>query len=209
MIKSFISEITSLNNQINFSADETAINIFYKSKEESKKKESTFLFALLYCLDQKNLFSSDSLDKMSKSNNLVRIDPSQELISEENNENNSIPEYMVNLEKILCFLQLLCENHNLSLQNFLREQTSLKNSYNLVEMTMEILDILCGGTTGGLGLIGLYVNSTNVRLVAQCIKTLTEYCQGPCHENQVFILLIRVSFTFYFFHVKFYLILLF
>lgn len=122
------------------------------------------------------------------------------MVSDYNQEyesKNFIPEYMTNLEKILCFLQLLCENHNLALQNFLREQTTLKTKYNLVEMTMEILDILCGGTTGGLGLIGLYINEINVKLVAQCIKTLTEYCQGPCHENQVIYKILIIFIEFY------------
>lgn len=47
------------------------------------------------------------------------------------------------------------------------------------------LDCICGSTTGGLGLLGLYINEHNVSLVDQTLQTLTEYCQGPCHENQV------------------------
>ncbi|KFM80946.1 Inositol 1,4,5-trisphosphate receptor, partial [Stegodyphus mimosarum] len=46
------------------------------------------------------------------------------------------------------------------------------------------LDCICGSTTGGLGLLGLYINEHNVSLVDQTLETLTEYCQGPCHENQ-------------------------
>lgn len=37
---------------------------------------------------------------------------------------------------------------------------------------------------GGLGLLGLYINENNVSLINQTLETLTEYCQGPCHENQ-------------------------
>lgn len=51
--------------------------------------------------------------------------------------------------------------------------------------TLQFLDIMCGSTTGGLGLLGLYINEDNVGLVIQTLETLTEYCQGPCHENQV------------------------
>lgn len=47
------------------------------------------------------------------------------------------------------------------------------------------LDCICGSTTGGLGLLGLYINESNVALVNQTLETLTEYCQGPCHDNQV------------------------
>lgn len=46
------------------------------------------------------------------------------------------------------------------------------------------LDCICGSTTGGLGLLGLYINEYNVTLINQTLETLTEYCQGPCHDNQ-------------------------
>ncbi|XP_044930653.1 inositol 1,4,5-trisphosphate receptor type 3 isoform X3 [Mustela putorius furo] len=87
------------------------------------------------------------------------------------------------MQPILRFLQLLCENHNRDLQNFLRSQNN-KTNYNLVCETLQFLDIMCGSTTGGLGLLGLYINEDNVGLVIQTLETLTEYCQGPCHENQ-------------------------
>ncbi|XP_045110771.1 inositol 1,4,5-trisphosphate receptor type 1-like isoform X10 [Portunus trituberculatus] len=87
------------------------------------------------------------------------------------------------MEPVLRFLQLLCENHNLSLQNFLRNQNT-KTNYNLVSKTLLFLDCICGSTTGGLGLLGLYINEHNVSLINQTLETLTEYCQGPCHDNQ-------------------------
>lgn len=40
------------------------------------------------------------------------------------------------------------------------------------------LDCICGSTTGGLGLLGLYINEGNVALINQTLETLTEYCQG-------------------------------
>ncbi|KAM4619267.1 inositol 1,4,5-trisphosphate-gated calcium channel ITPR2 [Polymixia lowei] len=87
------------------------------------------------------------------------------------------------MKPILRYLQLLCENHNLDLQNFLRNQNN-KTNYNLVCETLQFLDCICGSTTGGLGLLGLYINESNVDLVRQTLETITEYCQGPCHENQ-------------------------
>jgi len=69
-------------------------------------------------------------------------------------------------------------------QNYLRCQDN-KNNYNLVGETLQFLDCICGSTTGGLGLLGLYINEANVDIVNQTLETLTEYCQGPCHENQV------------------------
>ncbi|XP_035380493.1 inositol 1,4,5-trisphosphate receptor type 1 isoform X1 [Electrophorus electricus] len=87
------------------------------------------------------------------------------------------------MQPILRFLQLLCENHNRDLQNFLRCQNN-KNNYNLVCETLQFLDCICGSTTGGLGLLGLYINQHNVALINQTVESLTEYCQGPCHDNQ-------------------------
>uniref|UniRef100_A0A3Q3J9U7 Inositol 1,4,5-trisphosphate receptor n=1 Tax=Monopterus albus TaxID=43700 RepID=A0A3Q3J9U7_MONAL len=87
------------------------------------------------------------------------------------------------MKPILRYLQLLCENHNSCLQNFLRSQDN-KTNYNLVCETLQFLDCICGSTTGGLGLLGLYINESNVDLVRQTLETITEYCQGPCHENQ-------------------------
>ncbi|KAG8201575.1 hypothetical protein JTE90_011244 [Oedothorax gibbosus] len=98
-------------------------------------------------------------------------------------EENKLPQEVVVMQPILRFLQLLCENHNYDLQNFLRNQNN-KNNYNLVSETLMFLDCICGSTTGGLGLLGLYINEHNVALVDQTLETLTEYCQGPCHENQ-------------------------
>ncbi|XP_055933546.1 inositol 1,4,5-trisphosphate receptor-like isoform X7 [Argiope bruennichi] len=98
-------------------------------------------------------------------------------------EENKLPQEVVVMQPILRFLQLLCENHNYDLQNFLRNQNN-KTNYNLVSETLMFLDCICGSTTGGLGLLGLYINEHNVSLVDQTLETLTEYCQGPCHENQ-------------------------
>ncbi|XP_053593161.1 inositol 1,4,5-trisphosphate receptor isoform X1 [Microplitis demolitor] len=104
------------------------------------------------------------------------------------NVNNEHEEGLLNakvlvMQPILRFLQLLCENHNRDLQNFLRYQNN-KTNYNLVSETLMFLDCICGSTTGGLGLLGLYINEHNVALINQTLETLTEYCQGPCHDNQ-------------------------
>ncbi len=102
---------------------------------------------------------------------------------EKEEENRLSPKVAV-MKPILRFLQLLCENHNHDLQNLLRDQASNKTKYNLVSETLVLLDVICGSTTGGLGLLGLYINENNVLLINQILVTLTEYCQGPCYENQ-------------------------
>lgn len=82
-------------------------------------------------------------------------------------------------------------------QNFLRCQNN-KNNYNLVCETLQFLDCICGSTTGGLGLLGLYINEKNVALINQTVESLTEYCQGPCHENQVDLTHPHTLFVLYF-----------
>ncbi|KAL4226234.1 Inositol 1 [Mactra antiquata] len=99
-------------------------------------------------------------------------------------EEKKLPDQIAIMEPILRFLQLLCENHNRELQNYLREQSLNKNKFNLVTQTLQFLDCICGSTTGKLGLLGLYINESNKDLINQTLTTLTEYCQGPCHENQ-------------------------
>ncbi|KAM3832398.1 inositol 1,4,5-trisphosphate-gated calcium channel ITPR2 isoform 1-T1 [Vipera latastei] len=102
---------------------------------------------------------------------------------EKSSEEMTMSPTIVIMQPILRFLQLLCENHNRELQNFLRNQNN-KTNYNLVCETLQFLDCICGSTTGGLGLLGLYIKEKNVALVNQTLESLTEYCQGPCHENQ-------------------------
>ncbi|XP_063219999.1 inositol 1,4,5-trisphosphate receptor isoform X2 [Bacillus rossius redtenbacheri] len=101
----------------------------------------------------------------------------------EHDEQNKLSGKVLVMQPILRFLQLLCENHNRNLQNLLRNQNN-KTNYNLVSETLTFLDCICGSTTGGLGLLGLYINENNVALINQTLETLTEYCQGPCHDNQ-------------------------
>lgn len=101
----------------------------------------------------------------------------------EKDDNNKLSSKVLVMQPVLRFLQLLCENHNPDLQNWLRHQNN-KTNYNLVSETLMFLDCICGSTTGGLGLLGLYINENNVALINQTLETLTEYCQGPCHDNQ-------------------------
>jgi hypothetical protein len=78
---------------------------------------------------------------------------------------------------ILRFLQLLCENHNLKLQNVLREQLSTGNkaTFNLVQSTLQYVDAFA---------YSMQLTNDNVHNLIQALCTLTEFCQGPCEENQ-------------------------
>ncbi|CAD5219928.1 unnamed protein product [Bursaphelenchus okinawaensis] len=102
--------------------------------------------------------------------------------NEEDKPNEYLPTEVSIIEPILRFLQLLCENHNNVLQNFLRTQNT-RPDYNLVGETLTFLDTICGSTKGSLGVFG-EIGEHNFSLITQTLITLTEFCQGPCHENQ-------------------------
>ena len=100
--------------------------------------------------------------------------------AKEKEEENKLSPKITIMKPILRFIQLLCENHNLYLQNLLRDQNN-KTKYNLISETLILLDVICGSTTGGLGLLGLYINEGNVALINQILETLTEFCQVKIH----------------------------
>lgn len=66
----------------------------------------------------------------------------------------NMPAEVAIMEIILRLLQLMCENHNHSLQAYLRDQISCVISYDLVGATLQFLNSICGSATNSLGLIG-------------------------------------------------------
>lgn len=101
-----------------------------------------------------------------------------------------LPEVIKIMRPILRFLQLLCEDHNLTMQNFMHLQQQNRTSYNLVAKTLVFLNCVCGSKEGSLGhKLGEYIKENNVDLINQTLRTLTEYCQGPCIDNQRCILM--------------------
>uniref|UniRef100_A0A8C1N0L9 Inositol 1,4,5-trisphosphate receptor n=1 Tax=Cyprinus carpio TaxID=7962 RepID=A0A8C1N0L9_CYPCA len=175
-------------------------NSFYNQLHKQKKSEKFFkVFYDRMELAQKEIRSSVSVNmfeiscrkREEEAYSTFRrdVDPEMEAMGsgvdgmEEVEEETQMSQAITIMKPILRFLQLLCENHNRDLQNFLRDQNN-KTNYNLVCETLQFLDCICGSTTGGLGLLGLYINERNVDLVKQTLETITEYCQGPCHENQ-------------------------
>lgn len=85
------------------------------------------------------------------------------------------------MEELLEFLRLLCENHYREMQDLLRNDS--KKDQNLVAETFKFLIKLCGSHKTKT-LNGDYLNEENVLLFDQTIRTLIEYCQGPCPANQ-------------------------
>ncbi|KCV71988.1 hypothetical protein H696_01395 [Fonticula alba] len=90
----------------------------------------------------------------------------------------SVPAETRNIELVLRFLQLLCENHTRNLQCLLQR-------YGLVRLTADLFTTLCTYSTGSFGVLGFISNDSRLALVNQVLNTLTEFCQGPCQENQL------------------------
>lgn len=85
-------------------------------------------------------------------------------------------------EKVLRLLQLFTENHNSSLQNYLRYQINSRNNYDILGLTVKILESCL-----------FELNEHNYQMASQCFDTLTEFIQGPCEANQL--ALVETPFT--------------
>ena len=77
------------------------------------------------------------------------------------------------INSIIHMLQLLCENHNEVLQNYLRNQEKSRNSYDLVGAVILLLKELM-----------LKKRYEDFHIISHCFETLTEFIQGPCKQNQ-------------------------
>lgn len=140
--------------------------------------------ALLENGDQ--LIQNSIYDKLTKKSQLETSEKFFEVISNRIYLAQQIlPEVPEIMQPILRFLQLLCEDHNLNMQNYIRCQQLNRTNHNLVAKTLVFLNCICGSKEGSLGhKLGEYIKDNNVDLINQILRTLTEYCQGPCIENQ-------------------------
>ena len=87
-------------------------------------------------------------------------------------------------QKILLFIQLCCDNCFLPFQEFFQVQNPLNLVAN-IDLVSEILQLL----TRLEGISDLKEQSMSRTVICdiaiQCIKTLTDCCQGPCLSNQI------------------------
>ncbi|CAG9323264.1 unnamed protein product [Blepharisma stoltei] len=81
------------------------------------------------------------------------------------------------IKLILRLLQLFCENHNSKLQVYLRFQTHSMNSYDMINDVTFLLESL---------MKKMHINY--FLEISQCFDTLTEFIQGPCKNNQEYII---------------------
>jgi len=79
------------------------------------------------------------------------------------------------------FTQLLMEGHNESFQNYLREQTSHANSYNIIGASVALLDAM----NSQLEFCFTGKHTVMFPLMKQVLCTMTEAMQGSCFQNQL------------------------
>ena len=95
----------------------------------------------------------------------------------------------------LRFLQLLTENHNLNLQNYLREQTNNRISYNFLNILIEYLSMLLtklGNLNDKYKNISRYYTELYYKRLLFLLDTICEFLQGPCKENQEYLINTKV-----------------
>eukprot|EP01064_Diplonema_japonicum_P011696 TRINITY_DN19132_c0_g1_i1.p1 TRINITY_DN19132_c0_g1~~TRINITY_DN19132_c0_g1_i1.p1 ORF type:complete len:2902 (+),score=722.22 TRINITY_DN19132_c0_g1_i1:105-8810(+) len=91
--------------------------------------------------------------------------------------------------KVLRLLQLVCEGHHLRLQNYIRLQDDNLRSTNVVREVLLFLRTLMNTdgliTEGSCGAVFVDEDKEELlELAQQTFDTLTEFCQGPCPDNQ-------------------------
>ena len=86
----------------------------------------------------------------------------------------------------LKFLQNLTENHFVKLQNYIREQTSNKVSYNFVSIIVEYMNMLLSKMSqiDDQNKLNKKTTSLYYNRLLSCLETLCEFLQGPCKKNQ-------------------------
>ena len=103
------------------------------------------------------------------------------------------------IKDILRYLQLLAENHNTVLQNFLREQTTNRLSYNFVNILVEYLSMLLGKLSNiyenNQEFTVYFINLYYERFMS-CLDTIIEFLQGPCPKNQEYLISTKIIESF-------------
>ena len=95
----------------------------------------------------------------------------------------------------LRFLQLLTENHNLYLQNYLREQTNNRISYNFLNILIEYLSMLLtklGNIKDKYKSVPRYYSELYYKRLLYLLDTICEFLQGPCKKNQEYLINTKV-----------------
>lgn len=106
---------------------------------------------------------------------------------------------IVELNKILSifkFLKNFTEGHNISTQNFIREQSNNKINFNLIFIIVEYLSMLLLKlsiiTDSSFKTIPLDTINLYYERIIHALETLCEFLQGPCEINQQIIIRTKI-----------------
>ena len=119
-----------------------------------------------------NLEDSDQSKEIQSSNNLTGGTKHSDELAKETRDS------VATLVKYFRILQLLCEGHNLDIQNHLRMQVNANGTFNY-----KSFNFLVGAAAWFGGLIR-YINIHCISFGNQLLDFLIEAVQGPCAENQ-------------------------
>ena len=154
------------------------------------QKKFTQLFQTLpnsdnFFLHIRDFINKDIFENLKNKSNIV--DPKIDM------------ENLNTIKDIFRFLQLLAENHNTVLQNFLREQTTNRLSYNFVNILVEYLSMLLGKLSNifeiSKDFSEYFINLYYERFLS-VLDTIIEFLQGPCLKNQEYLISTKIIESF-------------
>eukprot|EP01135_Chromosphaera_perkinsii_P010510 Nk52_evm20s2152 gene=Nk52_evmTU20s2152 len=155
----------------------------------NRKKDFRFTQSLYDMIEKCRSFDLELLSRAANLNemNLIAL---EDLEKKEESAVSSLSEFGSDLFR---FLQLLCEGHNEKFQNYLRDQPQNSKSFNLVVASVDFLMFLQEGLSNlhwtfvSSGMRTEHYDRASVKIIAvanQVFRSLTEYIQGPCVNNQ-------------------------
>ena len=136
-------------------------------KEGNEKVQEEFFYYFLSFPESERFFSRLHRSIFEFTNMISTISNNERVASSKFRKSSKI------ISKIMKFLQKLCENHNKSLQNYIRNQYNSRNNYDLVSSVIVLLNELI-----------IKKHKKDFLIISQCFDTLTEFVQGPCRPNQ-------------------------
>lgn len=173
------TEITLLSISLLLGGNKKAQTIFHKKL--SADQENLVLVKLKSTIDSsfdyiKKKMTDDSDREFKKKLDARQIDRGQNLDGSSSDE---LYQYHLDITtKTYRFLQLLCEGHNIVLQNFLRKQSS--NKMAIITNNINFIS----DTVFKFGSLIKVIDTSISDLVEQILDFLIEAIQGPCLNNQ-------------------------
>ncbi|EGR30656.1 mir domain protein [Ichthyophthirius multifiliis] len=174
-IKEILKERQGQMNKLN--GTKIVLKLFWDECENNYEYQYYLIKYLILLIKGPNLIIQNSIyNYFVSSINSEKLFQKINLIFTQyiNNQKNNNLEQQKLVIQLLKLLKLFCEGHYLNLQNYLSHQINSKYSYNLVELIVKLL-------------IQTKINENTYKLIIQCFKTVNDFVQGPCIQNQLLV----------------------